>query len=377
MKNWCLILCMSMAFTAYAQNKEVSRDWTSFYQTLDANFTERTRFRLTASVKVITNDSLGVASLWAYVVNKNGEEGFFDNMHDRRIRSNEWYTYVIEGEADEHTDKLYFGGICVQNGQFYFDNFTLYVENREKEGEFDLVDIENASFEQTVKNNQIPKWTEGGYSGNVRVKEFTISSSDSSFHKNRSLVIEGTGIEPDTTYMIGPVDGFSPQIGTLITMLNNLSNRVEQTVQLLDQEETDFLLDDKANSIGALVMHLAAAEAYYQVFTFEGRGFNEEEKEKWQVALDLGQEARDQFKGKSIDYYLNVYKEVRQKTINELQKRNDAWLEKIQPAYEVNNHWCWFHVMEHQSSHLGQILMLKKRFPEEDGMVQQKIDTDH
>ncbi|WKN41129.1 DinB family protein [Tunicatimonas pelagia] len=377
MKSWCLILCMGMASTSYAQNKEISRDWTSFYQILDANFTEETKFRLTASVKVVTDDSTGAASLWAYVVNKNGEEGFFDNMYNRPIQSDEWYTYVIEGEADENADKLYFGGICFQNGQFYFDNFALYVENKEKEGEFDPVEIENASFEQKIENNQISDWTEGGYSGDVRVKEFTISSSDSSFHKNQSLLVEGKGIEPDTTYMIGPANGFSPQIGTLVTMLNNLSSRVEQTVQLLDQEETDFLLDDKANSIGALVMHLAAAEAYYQVFTFEGRGFNEEEKEKWQVALNLGQKVRNQFKGKSIDYYLGIYKEVRQKTIEELQKRDDAWLNKAQPGRGTNNHFSWFHVMEHQSSHLGQILMLKKRFPEEDGMVQQEIDTDH
>ncbi len=36
-------------------------------------------------------------------------------------------------------------------------------------------------------------------------------------------------------------------------------------------------------------MHLAAAEKYYQVFTFENRGFNEEEKKKWNAALNLDQ----------------------------------------------------------------------------------------
>lgn len=30
-----------------------------------------------------------------------------------------------------------------------------------------------------------------------------------------------------------------------------------------------------------------------------------------------------------------------------------------------DNHYYWFHVMEHQSSHLGQILFLKKRIPPE------------
>ena len=29
----------------------------------------------------------------------------------------------------------------------------------------------------------------------------------------------------------------------------------------------------------------------------------------------------------------------------------------------MNNHWAWFHVMEHQSSHLGQILLIKKKDP--------------
>lgn len=39
------------------------------------------------------------------------------------------------------------------------------------------------------------------------------------------------------------------------------------------------------------IIHLVAAEKYYQVFTFEGRSFNEEESAEWQLALDLGDEA--------------------------------------------------------------------------------------
>ena len=46
--------------------------------------------------------------------------------------------------------------------------------------------------------------------------------------------------------------------------------------KLLKKKEIDYLFDEKANRIGALVMHLAAAEKYYQVLTFENRSFNEE-----------------------------------------------------------------------------------------------------
>lgn len=37
----------------------------------------------------------------------------------------------------------------------------------------------------------------------------------------------------------------------------------------------------------------------------------------------------------------------------------------MQPSYGMSNHYAWFHVMEHQSSHLGQVLFLRKRIPPE------------
>ena len=93
-------------------------------------------------------------------------------------------------------------------------------------------------------------------------------------------------------------NGYSDDIGQMISMLDNLKRRVERNVINLDQEGTDFLLDDKANTPGAIIYHLAATEAYYQVYTFEGRGFNAEERRKWDTALNLGDKARQEFKGK-------------------------------------------------------------------------------
>jgi hypothetical protein len=59
---------------------------------------------------------------------------------------------------------------------------------------------------------------------------------------------------------------------------------------------------------------------------------------------------------------LIFFNEVRAKTIAELKKRDDAWFEEVKKN-GTNNYFCWFHVMEHQSSHLGQILFLSKRIP--------------
>ena len=99
--------------------------------------------------------------------------------------------------------------------------------------------------------------------------------------------------------VIKPKKGYSPQIGATIAMMEDLKTRVTNSVQNLSAEQTDFLLDDEANRIGALILHLAATEKYYQVYTFENRGFNASEKTEWETALNLGSKAREELVGKT------------------------------------------------------------------------------
>jgi hypothetical protein len=296
-------------------------------------------------------------------------------MANRPIKSGEWKTYSIEGEMNESSDKLNFGGICQGNGKFYFDDFVLMVEN--DKGILKKAVIENPGFEMAVNGNEIPHWAQGINTDQpVPVKGFSITSSPESSSGKYSLLLEGSGIQKDSSYYIGPRKGYTTQIGVLVSMLNNLSSRIESRVETLNQKELDYLMDSKANRIGALIMHLAAAEAYYQVATFENRGFNEEEKKKWQVALELGDKARKEFVGHDVGYYLEIYHQVRQKTLEELKRRNDDWLLETPPG-RPGNYFAWFHVMEHQSSHLGQILLLKKRLPKpEQPIPKQKIETE-
>lgn len=153
--------------------------------------------------------------------------------------------------------------------------------------------------------------------------------------------------------------GYSNDIGNMISMLDNLKKRVERHVKNLDQEGTDFLLDENANSPGAIIYHLAATEAYYQVYTFEGRGFNAEEKEKWEMALSLGEKARKEFRDKPIKYYMDLYDEVRKKTKKLLKTKDDYWFKT--KIGNMSRHWAWFHVMEHQANHMGQLALITKR----------------
>ena len=159
-------------------------------------------------------------------------------------------------------------------------------------------------------------------------------------------------------------EGYTPQIGVLVSMLNDMSNRIERRVKDLSISETDFLLDENANSIGTLIMHLAATEKMYQVRTFENRVFTEEEEKEWSPAMSMGKAGQEKYNGKDIKEYLKVYKDVRQKTLEFFKDKDDAWLTEIYKEWNMNYHWAWYHVMEHQSSHLGQILLISKRIPE-------------
>ena len=86
----------------------------------------------------------------------------------------------------------------------------------------------------------------------------------------------------------------------------------------------------------------------------------EEKKEKWGIAQSLGEEAKATYQGKSVDVYLKEFDKVRERTLELFKGKDDAWLAEVQNG--MNNHWAWYHVMEHQSSHLGQILLMTKRY---------------
>lgn len=116
-------------------------------------------------------------------------------------------------------------------------------------------------------------------------------------------------------------------------------------------------------------MHLGATDKFYQINTFEGREkFSPEEDAVWGAAMRLGDEGREKLKGKTADYYLKMIGDVRAETLEKLKEKDDNWLMKIDPAWstpgnDVNTYWKWFHVMEHESNHGGQMRIIRDRAP--------------
>src|ERR1700739_2859687 len=126
--------------------------------------------------------------------------------------------------------------------------------------------------------------------------------------------------------VFGPRNGYSPQIGVFVSQLDWMRKVVPSRLQNLSVEELDWLPHPDANSIGALLMHLAAAEVYYGLHTFDGvpwGRFSYDIRKKWGVAINLGKTAQVRYKGFDLAYYLSHLANAREHTLSELSKRND------------------------------------------------------
>ena len=165
-------------------------------------------------------------------------------------------------------------------------------------------------------------------------------------------------------FLIGDIPGFTPQIGRLISMMNYARYTTLSAVAGLGVDELDYLHDPQSNSIGALLSHIAAAEVGYQAATFYARDLNEKERHERGAALDLGERARREISGHELDYYVSRLEQVRAKTLDELARREDEWLEEqtsLGGGQKVNNYFKWFHVIGHEINHRGQIRWLRSR----------------
>lgn len=169
-------------------------------------------------------------------------------------------------------------------------------------------------------------------------------------------------------YTIKPLQGFSEKIGELLFQLDHTRTVTKTEVAGLRESELDYVEDGTSNSIGALLYHMAAIEKVHQVIAFEKRDLTEEELADWSAALELGKRGQKEIHGKSVDFYLQLLDDTRKETLRLFKEKEDHWLYKegVWPNdVSFNNYYLWFHVMEDEISHRGQIRLLKRKLKAE------------
>ena len=73
---------------------------------------------------------------------------------------------------------------------------------------------------------------------------------------------------------------------------------------------------------------------------------------------------REKIKGNPLEFYVEQLADVRKKTLEDFQKLEDSWLYEESDFWDhkkANNYFKWFHVLEDEINHRGQIRMIRKR----------------
>lgn len=164
-------------------------------------------------------------------------------------------------------------------------------------------------------------------------------------------------------YRIISKGNFTDKIGELVSMLEHTRDVTLDELSNIRQSDLDFLPNGSSNSIGSLLSHIASIEFVHQVISFERRDLIEDEYLKWGTALELGGKAREVIKEQSLGYYLDELSQVRKNTLTCLKSQKDSWLfeeKKWDNGVSYNNYYLWFHVMEDEINHRGQIRTIKR-----------------
>jgi uncharacterized damage-inducible protein DinB len=154
----------------------------------------------------------------------------------------------------------------------------------------------------------------------------------------------------------------SLRVEKLILMLEETRNRLLEQLEGLSQETLDYTPSiNKIETIGTLLFHIAAVEWSY---IFEDIDKLEMGYEEWKYAFALREKLDPaQLTGEPLKFYFQKLSDVRNDVIKRLKKLEDNELERFITIgkRELTIEWILYHLIYHESIHIGQINFLKRQ----------------
>jgi len=155
----------------------------------------------------------------------------------------------------------------------------------------------------------------------------------------------------------------STKIASYYSQMREVRNRLINIINDLPDFVLDYTPDEKiVESIGTLLLHIAAVEWSWIFADIDKKNFQFEE---WKYAFPLRQDVNlPQLKGEKKEFYLNKLEKVRLEVYQRLMDFNDEDLDVIviSEGEKYSIEWILFHIIEHETMHIGQILLLKRLF---------------
>lgn len=169
-------------------------------------------------------------------------------------------------------------------------------------------------------------------------------------------------------FQVIPSSEYTPLIGSMVAMMEHCRESVLDSVAGLSVEALEHQHDQHANPIGALLAHMAAVEWYYQIASIGGSQPSGGDWLEWGAYLRLTPATWAAAKGYTLEQHVERLASVRARTLAGLSTKDDAWLQQTfalpWTPEQANNHWAWYHIIEDELNHRGQIRWLKSRLPD-------------
>ena len=121
-----------------------------------------------------------------------------------------------------------------------------------------------------------------------------------------------------------------------------------------------------ANTIGTLLMHVAEAELFWMQAVIKGEALSREQREEYRFDV-FGRPDAPQMEPRDVGYFRIRLERVRVITRSALKPLADTDIDALRPWEDVEAgekrdfsvRWILNHLLEHESHHRGQILLLK------------------
>jgi uncharacterized damage-inducible protein DinB len=171
-----------------------------------------------------------------------------------------------------------------------------------------------------------------------------------------------------STRKIDPAPGFTPEIGRFVAMLEDTRRRTKRYVEGLTAKQLAWYSNDKVESIGTILLHIAAVEHSYIQEDIMRRPMGEE----WKIAFPI-RFGIPQITGKDLDYFTDQLDSVREDTRFVLNSLTDSDLKRIitpldpgepqNAQIQFSIEYILYHLIGHEAHHRGQIAVQKRLLP--------------
>lgn len=157
----------------------------------------------------------------------------------------------------------------------------------------------------------------------------------------------------------------SPKVGMLYNMMVKNRQRLLEVVEGIHDDLLDYTPDTHTvESIGTLLLHIAAVEWGFFFYNLDKR---ETDNERWKYAFANRDDSLNQLTGKGLKFYLYELLKVRNDVYERFKLISDEDLQNIiEDAYlkgsKYSIEWMFYHIIEHEAQHVGQILLLKRLY---------------